>query len=249
MKALKFKLSGKTACFRKAEFNSYAYFTYNNIHRVALLGLLGAILGYGGYNQQKKEDDFPEFYARLKNLKISIVPLSDNYGVFPKKIQYFNNSVGYASQEEGGNLVVKEQWLENPCWEIYILDDESQEYNKLKEYILQGKAVYIPYLGKNDHTAQITEATVVDVESSESGFIDSIVIGKNIKYDTDEIKNDDIDGFLAIEYAPVKMDSTYNFAIQEKSIYTNFEYDRSNIDNVYSSGGYNLFFFDSKEDK
>lgn len=51
MKAISFKLSGKTACFRKPDVNVYTYFTYNNIHKPALLGLLGAIVGFGGYTQ------------------------------------------------------------------------------------------------------------------------------------------------------------------------------------------------------
>ena len=134
MKAICFKLSGKTACFRKPDVNVYAYFTYNNIHKPALLGLLGAVIGLGGYTQLfeknrdlKKgslgyDDGYPEFYEKLQYLKVSITPLAPN-GYFSKKIQVFNNSVGYASFEQGGNLVVLEQWLENPAWQIMILDD------------------------------------------------------------------------------------------------------------------------------
>ena len=59
-KAIKFKLSGKTAFFKKPDVNEYAYFTYNNIHKIALLGMLGAVIGLGGYNQQK-ENKYPEF--------------------------------------------------------------------------------------------------------------------------------------------------------------------------------------------
>lgn len=36
-------------------------------------------------------------------------------------VEAFNNSVGYVSQEEGGNLIIKEQWIEKPNWDIYIL--------------------------------------------------------------------------------------------------------------------------------
>ena len=46
MKALKFTLSGKTAFFKRPEVNTYYYFTFGNIHKVALLGIFGAILGY-----------------------------------------------------------------------------------------------------------------------------------------------------------------------------------------------------------
>ena len=49
MKVLRFTLSGKQAFFKKPEVNKYYYFTYGHIHRVALLGLLGTVMGYSGY--------------------------------------------------------------------------------------------------------------------------------------------------------------------------------------------------------
>ena len=124
MKALKFTLSGNSAFFKDNVINT-VYLTYGNIHRVALLGMFGAILGYGGYSKQndmlkkknKKMSDYPEFYEKLKDIKISIVSNGKN-GYFNKKLQTFNNSVGYASKEEGGNLIVKQFWLENPSWDI-----------------------------------------------------------------------------------------------------------------------------------
>ena len=53
MKAVKFVLSGKNAFFKKPEVNTYYYFTFGQIHKVALLGMFGAILGYDGYAQKK----------------------------------------------------------------------------------------------------------------------------------------------------------------------------------------------------
>ena len=53
MEILRFNLSGKNAFFKKREVNTFCYFTYGNIHKVALLGMFGAILGYGGYTQMK----------------------------------------------------------------------------------------------------------------------------------------------------------------------------------------------------
>jgi CRISPR-associated protein Cas5h len=187
MKALRFILSGKTACFRKPDVNVFAYFTYNNIHKPSLLGILGAIIGLGGHNQLfdknrglKKgslsyDDGFPEFYKKLKELKIAITPLAPN-GYFSKKIQTFNNSVGYASFEQGGNLVVREQWLENPSWQILILDDESEVFQKINEYLLGGKSVFIPYLGKNDHPAKIDEVRIVELSAPFGNYIDSLFI-------------------------------------------------------------------------
>ena len=71
MRALKFTLSGKNAFFKKPEVNAYFYFTYGQIHRVALLGILGAIVGYKGYGCT---GTYPEFYEKLKDLKVSVVP-------------------------------------------------------------------------------------------------------------------------------------------------------------------------------
>ena len=94
MQALKFTLSGKTAFFRRPEVNTYYYFTFGNIHKVALLGIFGAILGYQGYGYSNNNTiELPEFYQKLKDIKISILP-QNKKGYFAKKIQYYNNSVG-----------------------------------------------------------------------------------------------------------------------------------------------------------
>ena len=159
MQALKFTLSGKTAFFRRPEVNTYYYFTFGNIHKVALLGIFGAILGYQGYNNTI---ELPEFYQKLKDIKISILP-QNKKGYFSKKIQYYNNSVGYASKQQGGNLIIKEQWLENVCWDIVVLLD-NEEANKLAKAIINKKCIFIPYLGKNDHPANITDPVIVDLE-------------------------------------------------------------------------------------
>ena len=96
MEAVKFTLSGQHAFFKKPDVNEYCYFTYGHIHKVALLGMLGAIVGYAGYganyNTLKKikslDEDYPEFYEKLRQLKIAVVPQNDN-GYISKKIQVF----------------------------------------------------------------------------------------------------------------------------------------------------------------
>lgn len=107
MNAVKFTLSGKNAFFKKPEVNTYYYFTFGQIHKIALLGMFGAILGYDGYAQKKWTKikkgqsivkEYPEFYEKLNKLHISIVP-QNKRGYIPKKVQLFNNSVGYASGE------------------------------------------------------------------------------------------------------------------------------------------------------
>ena len=149
MMALKFTLSGETAFFKKPDVNTYLYFTYGNIHKIAILGIIGAAIGLNGYNFQRKLP-FPQFYSELISLNISIVPRNER-GYIAKKIQVFNNSVGYASREVGGNLIVKEQWLEKPSWDIYILIDHNKNMEKIIYSFLESSFEYMPYLGKNDH--------------------------------------------------------------------------------------------------
>lgn len=55
MEVCKVTLKGRTAFFKKPDVNSYYYFTYYQIHKVFLLGIFGAILGYSGYESIKIE--------------------------------------------------------------------------------------------------------------------------------------------------------------------------------------------------
>lgn len=221
MEGIYFNLSGKTAFFKKPDVNIF-YFTYNNIHKIALLGLLGAIAGYSGYNNQMENDIYPEFYNKLSKLKVSIVPKGDR-GYFTKKMQLFNNSVGYASKEEGGNLVVSEQWLENPEWDIYLIDDDSiekEDFNRIKDYLINEKCIYMPYLGKNDHTAYIKDVKIVELELVQDiDHIDSL-----FPYETAELEDysyDDSSIYFYREYLPWELDEALNSYIFKEMAFTN----------------------------
>lgn len=244
MKAISFMLGAKTAMFKKPDVNSYTYFTYNNIHKPALLGLFGSIIGLGGYTQlfnknkqielenksiKKKadkkslDDCFPEFYEKLKDFKVSIRPLGRN-GYFSKKIQVFNNSVGYASKELGGNLIVREQWLENPSWQIIILENNSAEFIKLKEYLLNQKSVFIPYLGKNDHPAKIEMVEEIllsdDLFEEEGWYIDSLFIKD---CEIDGLEREGEPPFLFQEVSPIRLQKEYHFYESKTLCFTNYE--------------------------
>lgn len=234
MEILRFTLSGSNAFFKKPEVNSYCYFTYGNIHKVALLGMFGAILGYGGYTQQqgyqkkkksvKLEENYPEFYERLKELKISILPIEKN-GLIPKKIQIFNNSVGYASKEQGGNLIVKEQWLEHPKWEICLLLD-CEEAEKIKRALMAKKCVYYPYLGKNDHPADISDVSIEEAKGIEfdMGRLACLAPKDHVEIaDLDSEDKEDLDACGTFQYKenlPYGMNAWTNHYILRTLLYT-----------------------------
>lgn len=202
--------------------NAKVYFTYNNIHRVALLGLLGAVIGLSGYRNEglfgRAERVYPEFYEVLYPLLVSVVPHGEN-GYFTKKIQYFNNSVGYASKEEGGNLQVREQWLENPSWTVFLAQHElaGDVWHKLCDHLLQGKCTYIPYLGRNDFPAQVDDVQMVELSPSRLPHIHSLFLyGGDLKV---------LDGgpsqYLFVETAPVALAPAHNYYEFERYLFTN----------------------------
>jgi len=264
MRAISFELSGKTAFFKKPDVNVYSYFTYNNIPKPVLLGMLGAILGLGGHNQlfnknkkiekenkklkgkKKKLHDngYPEFYEKLEKLKVSIIPLTQN-GYFSKKIQVFNNSVGYANKD--GNLIVREQWLENPKWKIFLLDDNSIEkkiFEKLEDYLINSKTEFIPYLGKNDHPAKIEKTKIVALNKVDfNGKISSLFIKNKFIRSSFPPRNER--GFFHQEVLPVYLKENLHIYEYETVAYTNFGMEAENNDikdMIFSTETENCFF-------
>lgn len=250
MDAIKFTLRGNTAFFKKPDVNSNVYFTYGCIHKVALLGIFGAILGYSGYNKIKDKKDitvYPEFYERLKNLKISIVPRNKG-GYITKKVQIFNNSVGYASKEQGGNLIVKEQWLENPIWDIYFIID-CKESENLKEKMLNSECTYMPYLGKNDHPASVEDVVLIkDIEEASCiKSIDSIFIKDSVVLEEEDYFSFEEDVYVEPiwkydEKLPMTLDEITNKYEFESFIATNRKVESVKESNIYNICGKNLFF-------
>ncbi len=246
MESLRFDLSGAAACFRQPDVNAKVYFTYNNIHRVALLGLLGAILGLKGYGDTSRygprKSGYPEFYELLSPLGVSVVPQSPR-GYFTKKIHYFNNSVGYASKEEGGTLQVQEQWLENPAWTIFLTRQDLPEklWQELCENILQERCVYIPYLGRNDFPAQVEHGKMVELSPSRQSRIHSLFLCQG------EIKDLATGGYfqyLMVETAPVALVKNFNFYQFGRYVFTNGEVPEQLLPaNLYSDGERQYAFY------
>ena len=242
MEILKFTLRGKTGFFKKPEVNTYYYFTYGNIHRVALLGIFGAILGYGGHAQRDKEAAFPEFYEKLKDMKMSIVPKAPK-GYIQKKIQTFNNSVGYASKEQGGNLIVKEQWLENPEWDIFVML-EGETSKNLARAIEKAHYVYLPYLGKNDHPADIRNILIIEDGSvvKTPNYIDSLVPGEWVKLDIDDEEYEVKNPFKYEEYLPFTLNSDTNLYELKSFVYSNMKVVQANCEVVYADQKHLVFY-------
>lgn len=149
MKLISIDLKADFGFFRKPDTNNTINLSYNLIHKPAILGILGAVLGLDGY---RKKGELPQYYQLLKDLKVGVEPLNHEKGNFLKTNIKYSNTVGYANK--GSNFLTEELTLIAPSYRIFILLDEKDKLQqKLLGYLEEAKAEFIPYFGKNEFTA------------------------------------------------------------------------------------------------
>lgn len=151
MEALKFVIKGKLAHFKNPENNIHTEFTFNNIHKPAILGLLGAVIGLNGRNQYK-DLGYLEYYEKLKDLGIAIIP---HKACWNKFVDTINNSTGFGNA--GSTQIIRREFLENVSWTIYIIQNSTDNliWETLKNNLLDGRSVYPIGLGSKKNAAMI----------------------------------------------------------------------------------------------
>lgn len=192
VKLISVDLKSDFGFFRKPDANNTINLSYNMLHKPALLGILGAIIGLGGYSQaynkemetalkkgEKRNPKFPEYYEQFKEIKIGIEPLKPHEnGNFQKTVIKYSNTIGYANKSEGAYLT-EESTLIKPSYKIYLLLDTTiGEQLKLQQYLKDGKAEYIPYFGKNEFQVwwekesfmEYNEGEYLRVEKNDTSF-------------------------------------------------------------------------------
>ncbi len=170
---------------KKPDTNEPVYLTFNMLHKPALLGILGAIIGEAGFKEKGK---LPDYYLKLKNLKVGIQPIKHENGNFQKTTIAYNNTTGMASKEQGGNLIVTEQTLVAPAFRCYfMLDMESGTHKEIDKNLSNYYAEYLPYLGKNEFSIWWENYQKYD-EIEESDFSKEYKIG-SIFYKNEVVSN------------------------------------------------------------
>ncbi|MCC5943858.1 MAG: CRISPR-associated protein Cas5 [Bernardetiaceae bacterium] len=148
-KLISIDLKGDFGFFRKPDMNDGINLSYNLLHKPALLGIMGAIIGLEGYKEKGK---MPEYYKKLADIKIGVEPLNHEQGNFQKTVIKYSNTIGYANK--GATYLTEEATLIKPSYRVYLLlDTNIAEHQKLYEYLKTGRAEYIPYFGKNEFAA------------------------------------------------------------------------------------------------
>jgi CRISPR-associated protein Cas5h len=151
-KVISISIKSDFGLLKKPDTNDPMYLTFNMLHKPALLGILGAIVGEKGFQEYRK---LPDYYKKFKDLKVSIAPLEEggklfhDNGNFVKTVIKYSNTTGLANED--GTLIVTEQSLVSPAFKCWILIDTKTEIEaKLYTYLKNNQAEYLPYMGKNE---------------------------------------------------------------------------------------------------
>ena len=249
-KLVSIDLTSDFGFFRKPDANNTINLSYNMVHKPALLGILGAIIGLEGY---KEKGMFPEYYQKLKNLPIGIQPLNHEKGNFQKTVIKYSNTIGYANN--GSNYLTEEATLIKPSYRIYLLVDlEILEHRTLYECLKTGEAMFVPYFGKNEFHVWWYKEDFIDYDfeikkiNTKSYRVDTIFMKKEIVKDQKEDVFDlfnfqNIESpFIYFERLPVRFNEELIQYEYGEFVYTTFNLKKTYIlENIYmlkNSGHY-----------
>ncbi|MDD4697950.1 MAG: type I-B CRISPR-associated protein Cas5b [Fermentimonas sp.] len=187
-KLISIDLKSDFGFFRKPDTNSTINLSYNIIHKPAILGIFGAIIGLEGYKEKGKT---PEYYEVLKEIKLGVQPLEDEKGNYQKINIKYSNTVGYANK--GSNFLTEEITLVNPQYRIFILLDlDNIHHNKLSNYLQNAQSEFIPYFGKNEFTAWWEKASYREYDFEQKIEINDSILIKTV-FQKDFVVRENID--------------------------------------------------------
>lgn len=233
-KLISFTIKSEFGMFKKPDINDKIFITYNMIHKPYLLGILGAIMGYDGYAQNSDKSKMPEFYKKLKNIRVAIAPSDSNGGIFKKEFIIFNNTTN------GTISNITEQTLINPAYRIYLELDDI-EHKKLIDDLQENRAVYPPYMGKNEFSLWWDDFKIHNkfekIETKEKFRVKTIIkkpenfILKNSGY-----KERTTNYFYLFERLPIGFDEQLKQYIYHDFLYTNSVFKTNKgLENLYES--------------
>ena len=131
--------------------------------------------------------------------------------------------------------------MENPNWDIYVAVD-GDEAEKLSNQIINKKCIYMPYLGSNDHTADITDAVITDavkIQDTDGIQINSLFPADDsvTDYDADVVGT----GYRYREMLPAGLTQSSNQYETMMMEFTNYPVENTSSD-IYKIGDKNIVF-------
>lgn len=236
-KLVSFTIKSEFGMFKKPDINDKIFISYNMIHKPYLLGILGAIMGYGGHSQAKTVHDnqiFADYYEKLKDIRVAIAPRSENGGIFKKEFIIFNNTTN------GTIANITEQTLVNPAYRIYLeLDDKNVEHIKLIDSLKNNKAIYPPYMGKNEFSLWWDNFKIHDkfeeIVSKEKFEVKTLIKKDEIfELKNSGYKERTTNYFYLFERLPIGFDENLKQYLYHDFIYSNAIFkSNNNLTNLY----------------
>jgi CRISPR-associated protein Cas5h len=246
MDCLTFDLMGMNAFFKNPEQNIGTEFSFEHIHKPALLGILGAILGLEGKYSISKSDMIclPEYYVKLKGIKIAIQP---KLPIFDKHIETITNTTGFANKFS--TQIIKRKILQNVQWKIYLIQNNTnlELWKKLIHLLMNHESEYPIYLGNNNYKANIRNVEniqlVNDMVKYNEVLINSIFPKKIMQENYQECIDEEITPYDLSIYYPKEL-NRYNLYIYDWFEYTNclLDIEKNYVGNIYNYEGNNLYF-------
>jgi CRISPR-associated protein Cas5h len=177
---LSFRLSGQFAAFRDPSVTSNQT-VYYVPSKSAVIGLLGAMIGIQRNNSLGAiyGDRYIDFFSKTK--------IGIRYESEPRKITYFTN---HRSFENATMKPFKKELVENPRYRIFaLINNEYEEFDKLRKSIFKNRFVYSPYLGHAYCPAMISEAKEHKTEeiSPDEGITSCMILDESDMHETENM--------------------------------------------------------------
>ena len=237
-KLVSFTIKAEFGMFKKPDINDKIFVSYNMLHKPYLLGILGAIMGYDGHNQNRDKSKMPKYYEKLKDIRVAIAPWTHkkidevNSGIFKKEFIIFNNTTN------GSIANITEQTLVNPAYRIYLeLDDVK--HKELIDSLENNRAIYPPYMGKNEFSLWwddfFIHEKLEEIESKEKFEVKTIIKkDENFVLKNSGYKERTTNYFYLFERLPIGFDEKLKQYIYHDFLYTNSIFKSNNtIQNLY----------------
>lgn len=179
----------------------------------------------------KSEFQYPEYYRKLKHLKIGIKPSEENFP-FNKIMNKYNSRNSYFGGAKYENIPISEQLLIKPEYRIYVYENDEKILDELAERIKNNNPIFMPYLGKNEFIVNFDNLEVIeDIEpiTSNPDHISSIFLRIENNKDRHHIKADKMkrprregsiavtglpQGFKFLEHYPIGYSEEMHYNLQ-----------------------------------
>lgn len=203
MTLISIDLTSDFGFFKNPQYNgekNNKQYSFDTIHKIAILGILGNMLGLNGLKSSKSL--FPDFYTKLSKIKIGIEVLNE----IDKTWLSTNSSTGLFSKstDGGNNLIISKHVIIKPKYRIYILlnlDDKVD--SDIYEHLKNNKIPYFGdiYFGSSKFPAIKENFTKYDnfVKLNKYEGVVKTIFSSNYKLKTSR-RNRNVDNVYNLEY-------------------------------------------------